>query len=333
MGNSFGTWQKVNNVIATSGISVTPSAQELQLADETYMSVWPFPNKPLVTFPMASNGKAVLPSRAVRIGRQNPSWQVKGPVTQTLLALGLTNFCQDENYSSTAYLPRVAGNHGSAIATLFHHFETGMAGSVNGLLKAKGGVVSSYTLDIPAPVDGEPGMPSLSLDYLGASVDDNDGSFTTGTPTVDTGSPLLSTDFFISLDDGGGAANILFVSASITGRNNAKRSPNNEATASYFTIGRYTIDGTIRVVLTDGVGDAFDILNDAHQAETVLTMVIYATANGGHSQTHRIRVGAPQVEPGDNDFIVSFPFQSLYVPGANQPSFSITMSDTINYAS
>lgn len=334
MGEPFGTWQKVNNVVATSAIDASPSAIEHQLADETYMSVWPFPARPLVEFNMASNGKAVMPSRSIRIGRQNPSWQVKGPVTPTFLALGLTNFCQDENYSSTAYLPRVAGNHSLARATLFHQYETGMPGaSVLGLLKAKGGVVSGYTLDIPAPVDGEPGMPSLTYDYIGASVDDNDGSFTSGTPTVDTASPLLSTDFSISLDSGGGAANILFVSANIVGRNNAKRSPNNEATASYISIGRYSITGTLKVVLTSGVGEAWDLLNQAHLAETIYTMVIYSTANGGHSQTHKVRFGPPQVDPNDNDFLVSFPFTSVYVIGSNQPSYSITMSDVINYTS
>lgn len=319
------SWSKVGTKVSLLGtIDASLAAPEWEFIDTTYKSVWPSPGKGLVHHGIHASGKAMNTAQDVTLGRNNPGLQISGPATPMSLAILLMSLLQDENYSvpDLAYKPQIFDDHTKNVANMFLQVESGLSGSL--VWHMKGGVVSKIDLDFPA-VDDELGKVTYSADIMGAS-STRDTAFTSGSPALDTGTPLLSSAFSVKIN--GVAAKHVSMKVSLT--NGAAKGMNAGATPDHMTLGPFGYSGELVLVHTGDNTDDWGDLFGFHEAKTATRLEIYNT--GVFDLAFDALLQEPKISEQGNVFIWTIPFEQVYVNSSSLVLAIDSATDVYNWS-
>ncbi len=304
-----------------SSISATPNL-EWELIDTSFKEVWPHPNKSLVKHGISANGKALRPAQNFTLGRAEPMASISSPLTVRSFGILMQSLWQHEGWDSVdSYAMLPYNTHAKSVCDMFMSVEAGIAGQ--GIYKGVGGVASSVTLTFP-PVDAELGKCTISADIMFANAS-RTTAYSSGTPTIDPGTPILTSAIDLALDGSG----VPFVSGSVSLSNNLAKGLNAGDTPDYFALGDLSVTGEAVVILSNTT-DTWETLMDAHEAKTVVELVF--SNSGVLNISLDALLGPPSFQEQGNVFLVRFPFEAVYVD-ATRPSASVTTgTDIFNWS-
>lgn len=278
----------------------------------------PKPDKQLVEWGMTGSGVAMHDDENITLGRANPNFSFVCPVTTSSAAILYGSVMQGETYASTKYslaLPT------APLCSQFMHIEGGWTGA---FYKALGCVAKSVKLVIP-PVDDTLGQPTLEAQIMGANAE-RLAALSLAATTADSGAYKKSSEYYFKL----ATSSYKLVSGEITIDNGLTKGPNIGATPDAMFIGKYTVRGSVKVLLTSSASDEFDLLSDNHDAGTPIELEL--GVSGHHFIRQDVFIESPTLEEQGGAVIASFSFREAYVDTNSTLIEVNSATDILNWA-
>lgn len=330
-GNVIAAYKKIGARVALVGEinAATSTAPEFELLNTNYSDLFPDPNKSVEDWGMPSAGSPLKTAQNFTLGRVEPDFALTLPLTEYGLSIGLISLCQYEGYVGSpdfAYKPVPNGNLTASVASLFMNVEAGIAGSGSTVYKVQGCVVKTLKVTAP-PVGPDRGKVMMEWTVLAANSTPAT-AFTSASPTVDPGTPILSDQYVVSIDTGSGSGAIKHVGFDITMDNNAAKGLNAGATPDHHTLGDFMATGNLSVLLTSST-DEYKSLVDAYRAKTVVE-IIHSVGSHHNFSFDVILTAKPSLSKQGNVWVCSFPWRAVNVD-ATRPSFAVVASSNTDY--
>ena len=330
VGTILAPWQKSNlqvYLLNTIGAAIAGTA------DFAFANIgtgpWPKKNKPIRDLGFQSAGGAhslPLVTDYQHASVERPSVPVNFPFQIKPLTLAMGSLLQNKGVGVTnpEFLP-----YTDPQAKWFLGFEAQYGANAGGQML--GAVAKSVKISCP-PSGADGGTPTLSVDFIGHSVEQI--SATTGVGTLDATLPIQSTDCAWTI---GGAA-MGHCAFDLSFENEADWDPQVGTTPVGIHLGKLRYSGSIKVVMSATAADEWNTIRDlwagtAGAAPTASALVLTITFPGSVG-TAVFNIPAVWDEPGDpevqgNVMVCSMPFKPAYVD-ATHPN--VTMSSTGLYA-
>lgn len=331
--NVKAAWTKPGFRVALVGAidAATSTTMEHILLDTNTDAIWPHPSKELTHHGISANGAPFRTAQDVTLGRVEPSFTVECPLTtRSLLILG-GSLLQDENHDgSTGYSMQVYDAAAKSIADMYMNCEAGIAGAATAVYKVQGAIVRTLRVTAP-PVGPDLGKVMLSAEIIAANSTPAT-AYTAGSPTLDPGTPQLSSGYAMTLNiNGAGSATFEHVSFDLTATNNAEKGLNAGATPDHMSLGEFSATGNISVVFTSAAdaSDGFYAMDQAHQNKH--TTEILLSIGSHHNFLMDALIGKPTMSRQGNVFVAQFPIEAVYVD-ANSFRIGVdSVSDVVNW--